>query len=110
MADLDRRERFMSLNVGRTERRQRTIEADQLLDDKGHRRYKKDHKELENRLAEHEKHEQERIHAGYLRLHANMLETESKRKNAADLFDVEVVEAEKARIALEKKLAKKAEK
>ena len=36
------------------------------------RRYKKDHKEIANRLAEHEKQEQERIRAGYLRLHQNM--------------------------------------
>ena len=28
MAELDRRERFLSLNVGRNERRQKTIEAD----------------------------------------------------------------------------------
>ena len=110
MAELDRRERFQSLNMGRNERRQRTLEADQMLEDKGHRRYKKDHREIEKRLAEHEKQEQERIHAGYLRLHQNMENIEQKKKAADDLFDIEVLEAFEQRTALEKKLAKKAEK
>ena len=81
-----------------------------MLENKSVRRYKKDHKEIADRLAEHEKQEQERIHAGYLRLHQNMENIEQKRKKADDVFDMEVLEAGKQRTALEKKLAKKAEK
>ena len=74
------------------------------------RRYKKDHKDIENRLAEHEKLEQERIRAGYIRLHQNMESIEQKKKNAEELFDIAVLESNRHRTALEKKIAKKAEK
>ena len=45
---------------------------------------------MANRLAELKNKEQEHIRAGYLRLHENMQSIEKKKKQADDLFDIEV--------------------